>query len=184
MKKLLLPICFAVTLAACSDKKENEQETTRQIVLTDTANLNTSNASTDIALNEAAIEAAPKPQVVYVDRYISAEPTPRPRKVTRKAPVEVEEAPQENTGVNNTPTTGSNTPAIPDVVTTAPEPAVKEKKGISDAAKGAVIGGVGGAVAGAVIGRNGKGAAVGAVIGAAGGYIIGRKKDKQSGRIE
>ena len=56
-----------------------------------------------------------------------------------------------------------------------------KKKGWSNAAKGAVIGGVGGAVAGAVInGKNrGKGAIIGGVIGAAGGFILGKSKDKK-----
>jgi hypothetical protein len=58
-----------------------------------------------------------------------------------------------------------------------------QKKGISKAAKGAIIGGVGGAVAGAVIGKNAKGAVIGGVIGAAGGYIIGRSKDRKDGRV-
>lgn len=58
------------------------------------------------------------------------------------------------------------------------------KKGISKAAKGAIIGGVGGAAVGAVIGKNAKGAVIGGVIGAAGGYIIGRKQDKKDGRVQ
>lgn len=59
-----------------------------------------------------------------------------------------------------------------------------QKKGMSKAAQGAIIGGVGGAVAGAVIGKSGKGAVIGGVVGAAGGYIIGRGKDKKSGRVQ
>lgn len=59
-----------------------------------------------------------------------------------------------------------------------------QKKGISKAAKGAIIGGVGGAAAGAIIGKNAKGAVIGGVVGAAGGYIIGRNKDKKSGRVQ
>lgn len=58
-----------------------------------------------------------------------------------------------------------------------------QKKGISKAAKGAIIGGVGGAVAGAVIGKNAKGAIIGGAVGAAGGYIIGRSKDRKDGRV-
>lgn len=56
------------------------------------------------------------------------------------------------------------------------------KKGMSKKAKGAVIGGVGGAAAGRVIaGKNGgtKGAIIGGVTGAAAGGAIGRKKDKK-----
>jgi hypothetical protein len=55
-----------------------------------------------------------------------------------------------------------------------------QKKGWSHAAKGAVIGGVGGAVVGAAVTKqHGKGAIIGGVVGAAGGYIIGRAKDKK-----
>ncbi len=66
---------------------------------------------------------------------------------------------------------------------TSSTPARSQKTGISKAAKGAIIGGVGGAVAGAVIGKNAKGAGIGAVVGAAGGYIIGRSKDRRDGRV-
>ena len=61
-----------------------------------------------------------------------------------------------------------------------------KKKGISKAAKGAVIGGVTGAAGGAVINKKNRvaGAVIGAVIGAGGGYVIGRKMDKKDGRIE
>lgn len=60
-----------------------------------------------------------------------------------------------------------------------------EKKGISKAAKGAIIGGVGGAVVGAVVSKKkGTGAVIGGAAGAAGGYIIGRKQDKKDGRVK
>ena len=94
----------------------------------------------------------------------------------------VQEQPEVNNNTSTAPQAGNTAPASTGVGTAEPE--VKKKTGISDAAKGAVIGGVGGAAAGAVIGRSGKGAVIGGVIGAAGGYILGRKKDKQSGRIE
>ena len=59
-----------------------------------------------------------------------------------------------------------------------------EKKGISKAAKGAIIGGVGGAAAGAVINKKNRaaGAVIGGVLGAGAGYGIGRSKDKKDGR--
>lgn len=58
------------------------------------------------------------------------------------------------------------------------------KRGWSKAAKGAVIGGVGGAAAGAIINKRnrGAGAIIGGVLGGAAGYGIGRHKDKQDGR--
>jgi YMGG-like Gly-zipper len=61
---------------------------------------------------------------------------------------------------------------------------VAKKKGWSKSAKGAVIGGAGGAVAGAVINKRnrGAGAVVGGIIGAGAGYVIGRAEDKKDGR--
>lgn len=55
------------------------------------------------------------------------------------------------------------------------------KKGMSKAAKGAIIGGAGGAIAGAVINKKNRvaGAVIGGVIGAGGGYVIGRQMDKK-----
>ncbi|HEX7903727.1 MAG TPA: glycine zipper domain-containing protein [Chitinophagaceae bacterium] len=60
---------------------------------------------------------------------------------------------------------------------------VQEKKGMSKAAKGAIIGGVGGAVIGGVATKSAKGAVIGGAVGATGGYIIGRSKDKKDGRV-
>ncbi|MFL5773029.1 MAG: hypothetical protein ACJ75F_07725 [Flavisolibacter sp.] len=62
--------------------------------------------------------------------------------------------------------------------------ASSQKKGWSKAAKGAVIGGVGGAAAGAVINKKNRaaGAVIGGVLGAGAGYGIGRSKDKKDGR--
>jgi hypothetical protein len=58
------------------------------------------------------------------------------------------------------------------------------KKGMSKAAKGAIIGGAGGAVLGAVINKRNRvaGGVIGAVLGAGGGYVLGRSKDKKDGR--
>ena len=52
------------------------------------------------------------------------------------------------------------------------------KKGWSNKAKGAAIGGGAGAVTGAVIG-GGKGAIIGGAVGVIGGGLIGRNKDKK-----
>lgn len=60
-----------------------------------------------------------------------------------------------------------------------------QKKGWSKSAKGAVIGGAGGAVVGAVVNKRDRaaGAVVGGVIGAGVGYGIGRAEDKKDGRV-
>ncbi|MCX2574489.1 YMGG-like glycine zipper-containing protein [Pedobacter sandarakinus] len=60
-----------------------------------------------------------------------------------------------------------------------------KKKGWSDAAKGAVIGGAAGAVGGALIDKKkGRGAVIGGLVGAGGGYLIGRGEDKKTGRVQ
>jgi len=60
-----------------------------------------------------------------------------------------------------------------------------KKKGWSDAAKGAVIGGAAGAVGGAIIDKKkGRGAVIGGLVGAGGGYLIGRGEDRKSGRVQ
>jgi hypothetical protein len=64
------------------------------------------------------------------------------------------------------------------------EAQVTKKRGMSKAAKGAIIGGTAGAVTVGVITKSGKGAVIGGVLGAGAGYIIGRKKDKRDGRVQ
>jgi len=67
---------------------------------------------------------------------------------------------------------------------TASYPSQPAKKGWSKAAKGAVIGGAGGAVLGAVINKRNRvaGGVIGGVLGAGVGYGIGRSMDKKDGR--
>ncbi len=73
-------------------------------------------------------------------------------------------------------------PAVLPTATPVPE----KKKGWSNKAKGAVIGGVVGAGAGAVISKEKKvqGAIIGAVLGAGAGYGVGAILDKKNGRTE
>lgn len=65
------------------------------------------------------------------------------------------------------------------------------KKPWSKTARGAVIGGLGGAAGGAVLGRviggksgTAKGAIIGAAVGGAGGALIGRRMDKQAAELQ
>lgn len=67
---------------------------------------------------------------------------------------------------------------------TATTNTAQTKKGMSSRAKGAIIGGVGGAVVGGVATKSTKGAVIGGVVGAGAGYLLGRKKDKKTGRIQ
>jgi len=80
--------------------------------------------------------------------------------------------------VNNTPNSSSDAASFGTTAT--------QKKGMSKAAKGAIIGTVGGAAAGAIISKKnrGAGAVVGGIVGGTGGYVIGRSQDKKDGRVK
>lgn len=184
MKKFILPLLSVLVFTSCSTKK-SDLENTKQIVLTAPAFANADTMVTE----EIVPEAKAEPTQIINNYYAAPKQVNMPKKkvqqpvvVNTEAPtapiVIVPEATAPTSSGNEVATNGTGN--IPEA---APEE-VKKKKGISDAGKGAIIGGVGGAVAGAVIGKNGKGAAIGAVIGAAGGYILGRKSDKKSGRID
>lgn len=185
MKKLLLPLAIvsaAVLFTACGNKKE---EAGRDLVLLNDSLHNNSLASDTAAMQPTAPVA--QEEVAAAPPVRSTKPATRPSTPKYNEPVrdnsttqtpvatpapapEPTPTPAPTTETAGTGTTG--TESAP-----AAEPA--KKKGISNSAKGAIIGGVGGAVAGAVIGKNGKGAIIGGVIGAAGGYILGKKKDKK-----
>ncbi|HEV8079570.1 MAG TPA: YMGG-like glycine zipper-containing protein [Chitinophagaceae bacterium] len=185
MKKIFTFFAAATIFAACNSNSDLDAK--KDVVITDTSAMYNNNASTDIGTpvaQQAPAAVAPtriirETRIVYVDRAPKAT-----RRVIREAapaaPV-ITTVPQtqSNTG---TATQGSGTSGNTGTVgtETAPaEPVKKEKEGWSNAAKDAVIGGVGGAVAGAIISKKKvKGAVIGGVIGAAGGYILGRKKDK------
>ena len=68
--------------------------------------------------------------------------------------------------------------------TTTPAPAQpQKKKGISNTAKGALIGAGVGAVTGAVVSKNkGKGAVIGGIIGAGAGAVTGKVIDKKKAK--
>ncbi|WP_207494201.1 glycine zipper domain-containing protein [Aridibaculum aurantiacum] len=74
--------------------------------------------------------------------------------------------------------------SIEDVNAQQREVKTKTRKGWSNKAKGAAIGGAAGAATGVAISKNdSKGALVGGAVGAGAGYLIGRSKDKkQPGR--
>jgi len=195
MKKLLLIIPAAVILlAACNTEKKDSLTVDKNIIFTDTSLLRNVNASTDVATDTQPVtvaekqEAAPITQVRTITKIVRVkERQPAARPVVKETPQVKVETPEPvgntnpSAGTAGTGTTGDGT-GNGNVGTTPVEE--KKNEGWSQAAKGATIGGVGGAVAGAVIGKGAKGAAIGGIIGAAGGYILGRKADKKSGRTE
>ncbi|MFL5811859.1 MAG: YMGG-like glycine zipper-containing protein [Flavisolibacter sp.] len=96
---------------------------------------------------------------------------------TAKAPVHTTTTTRHTSGSSSSGVSSSNSTSSNTAQSSA-------KKGWSKAAKGAVIGGVGGAAAGAIINKKnrGAGAVIGGVLGAGAGYGIGRHKDKKDGR--
>jgi len=192
MKKLIPFFSIAIMAVACNPSPKATNETAQspaqqvQPAQPDTTGLSQFQAwkaQNELAsaqqYNQVQPVAAPVVRTVkYVPKTTVKKPAPA---VVQSKPVPTE------TGTAST--AGSGT----DVATTGSsnnestgEAKAAQKKGISKAAKGAVIGGVVGAAGGAVINKNNRvlGAVIGGVVGAAGGYGIGRGMDKKDGRIE
>lgn len=192
MKKFIPILSLAILFTAC--KSNTSTDNAVPILLTpDNSNIQSASADTMISNQPIAKEMdknTRKPTIVERTVVVYREP--------KKATVSVAVPTPANTPVVTAPVPESaplppaagtdNTTASTGTIggsqsgTDAEVPA--KKTGISKSAKGAIIGGVGGAVVGAVLGKNAKGAVIGGVIGAAGGYVLGRKQDKKDGRIE
>ena len=178
MKKLLSIFSIAAVMTACTtnaDKVAAENarlQTFRDSVrlAADTAGLadyRSWKAQREIAMeqdmyNQEPVAIAAAPGAVARRTY-----APAPRRTTSTAR---RSTASRSSGGGSTASTSTNT--------------AQQKRGISKAAKGAIIGGTGGAVAGAVINKKNRavGAVIGGVLGAGGGYVIGRGKDKKDGR--
>ena len=159
MKKIFLVGLVALLFASCKNRDDANTTNKDLLMLTDS-----SNASSYLTDTGVTATAPAEPNVVV-------QPAPQ---VIEKTTVIYRDNP--NTGSSSNNSSASNNGSATTTTT--------QKQGISKAAKGAIIGGVGGAVGGAVIGKNAKGAAIGAAVGAAGGYIIGRGKDRKDGRVQ
>jgi hypothetical protein len=173
MKKFLTITLLAASLVACKSK-DNDISTDKDIIiLGDSSKLIPGNTLTDTALLITT----------NADGTTSAEAViPGEKKVVPVAPVVRKTTPTKSSSTASSSSSGSGTRSAGTSSGTTSN--TTQKTGISKAAKGAIIGGVGGAAAGAVIGRNAKGAVIGGAVGAAGGYIIGRKKDRNDGRVQ
>ena len=185
MRKLLMIFAATSIFAACNDRSETELETQKNVVTTDTSSMYNSNVSTDTGTAVVTDQAPPAASTTTIirERTIYVDRTPKAKTTTKKSVPQVNNVPQTqtNTGTGTTTTTntGTGSTTTAGTGTTETTPAPKEKEGMSNATKGAVLGGVGGAIGGAVISKKkGKGAIIGGVLGAAGGYILGKKKDK------
>lgn len=178
MKKLLLVMSAAVVLVACNSNPNTAVAETKA-ASADTAGL--------AAFNAARQEQALAQQIALAVASAPKAVAPQVRTVTRYVPVRSASKSSSSTGRSTANAASSNNlPAVtaPEVINSESANAAKEKKGISKAAKGAIIGGVAGAVGGAVINKKNRvlGAVIGGVAGAAGGAVIGRGMDKKDGR--
>jgi hypothetical protein len=163
MKKILYILAVVAVFAACKGKSDNDLNANKEIIsLTDSTFYNSNYLSDTGAVSNP--EDFTGGAVVSGKATVPARTTP----ARRSSGGSYSNSGTSSSGSSNS---GSGTTAT------------TRKKGMSKAAQGAIIGGVGGAVAGAVIGK-GKGAVIGGVVGAAGGYIIGRNKDKRDGRVQ
>ena len=196
MKKLIPFLSIAVLMTACTADVKNSEATAVTPVgqqapaINPTDTMGLAQFQNWKAQNELAATEQYEEPVQYaaapVKKAQKAYQAPV-RKATKKtvAPVRKTSAPAPaSSGSDNTVSSGTEDVAVnSESANEAKEPA-KEKVGWSKAAKGAVIGGAGGAAAGAVIYKKNRavGAVIGGVLGGAGGYVLGRKMDKKDGR--
>lgn len=188
MNKLFFSILIAGAIStSCGDKNSNEREMEKQSARQGAIDsVNMANAEQRRMDSLAAVPTLSEP-----DAVILPEPKlPEDKKATRKkspstagVPAPTPTHPSGNndnqTGTASTETvSGEQTETAGTSTLSAEE---KKKKGLNNAAKGAIIGLGTGAAAGAVINKNnrGKGAVVGGVIGAIGGAVGGAVIDKQ-----
>ncbi len=171
MKTLLIAFAITFCFAACTSKTA---DTTKDVVGTDTTGVYRNNMMADTASNEALLPPGATKKVVETH---SPDGSVTTTTFTTAAPAKTNATPKA-VSHSNGGSAHTNT-----VISSQAAAAPVRKSGWSNRAKGAAIGGVGGAVAGAVISKKkGKGALIGGAVGAAGGYIIGNEKDKKQGR--
>ncbi len=169
MKFLTTAIVVALSLSACNSNSRSDSDIKKEIVADTTSNYDNSVLTdTATAVNTEAAIVMPAANEAKPAKVVTKN---EPKVKTTPIPVTAPVASQ----------TKVDTVATQPVAVNEPAPAVaEEKKGWSNAAKGAVIGAGAGAIGGAIISKKkGTGAVIGGVLGAAGGYIIGKSKDKK-----
>jgi hypothetical protein len=191
MKKLLPFLSAALVLAACNStpKESAVAGVVQPQINPDTVGL--AQYQDWKAQHELSPVAEEKPEVV---RYVAApakQQTRRTYNAPARAAVVQKSAPvvqEENSRSSETRDSGGSGPAASSgdgkeatAGTGTQEEVKEEKKGMSNATKGAVIGGAAGTAAGAIIFKKNRvvGGVVGAVVGAAVGYGVGKAKDKK-----
>jgi len=188
MNKILLSLSIVAAFTACKQSQQKNETETPLLLSPNTAFQNSSLTDTALNLNEQeqAIQAPrviEKTTIIYRNAPQKSPKSPKPVFESEPTATTNPSAPETKDSTQSGGTASVETGNTNGQLDGADADTKEEKKGISKAAKAAIIGAVGGAVAGAVIGKNGKGAIIGGVIGAAGGYVLGRKQDKKDGRV-
>jgi len=163
MKKVILAIAIATSFIACKGKTDTKLDSNKDLILlSDSARQGSYLTDTGVVATAATRNA---------DNVTNTAPK-RNNNSSASSGSNNNSSGNNGSATSSSSNTGTSTAAAP------------QKKGVSKAAKGAIIGGVGGAIVGGVASKSGKGAIIGGVVGAAGGYIIGRSKDKKDGRVK
>ncbi|MEO7311947.1 MAG: YMGG-like glycine zipper-containing protein [Chitinophagaceae bacterium] len=182
MKKTLIGLAIVTTmLGACTNNKDQEVG----MAAVTLSNPNGHGASEDNPMYYTGNEIMNLPQRLMVQPSDYADYQAWKNQKQQPLAQKVENTPQSKSNSNNNTVSKNNVPQNGNNSNTdvamAPPP-VQKKKGWSNKAKGAVIGGGTGAVLGAVISKNKvKGGIIGGLLGAGVGYVIGNAKDKKNG---
>jgi hypothetical protein len=175
MKKILSVIAIAASLVACNSSGSKESEAEKAAILgryRDSIKMAADTAGFAEFRNWKAQSELEQTQQVDQNQYTAA-----PVTQTRSY------APARSTS-RSTATRRASSSGNQGTVYNSTSGQAAKKKGWSKTAKGAVIGGAGGAVIGAVVNKKNRaaGAVIGGVLGAGTGAVIGRSQDKKDGR--
>ena len=163
MKKLLSILAFASIVVACSSNNKTE------------ADLKAKNDSMKMIKDSLRIDSFQRASAAIEEQKLIEE---KEAKEAEQAAV-LAAAARRSTRSTNT-VRYVNSPSSTSTATTQ-----SQKKGMSSAAKGTLIGAGAGAVTGILVDKkNARGAIIGGVLGAGTGYVIGRGKDVKSGRVQ
>lgn len=191
MKKIVLVIAAVACMFSCSNK-EKQNAAAQRVKQATIDSINYANAQQrKIDSLEALTRAAATSATLLEMDGPAMTPIGQPKKQPTKKVRTANPAPAVTTASSPSVTPSAQSPASTSTVAAAPgtntTPAAPEKKkGLNNAAKGAIIGLGTGAAAGAIIGKEnrGKGAVIGGVVGAIGGAVGGAVIDKNKAKKE
>lgn len=181
MKKIVLAgfISVMVMTACKKDNQTAEKSLEQQKIEFQARQLDIEKQKLAIEKERIVYEAQKKADSIVADKKTKAvaENNSRPQVIRETKTVYRDRESSSNSGNGTYANNGSSSNA---------SQGTTKKKGMSKAAKGTIIGTVGGAAAGAIISKNnrGLGAVIGGVVGGATGYTIGRAGDRKDGRVQ